>query len=69
MIRQVKYFNNSVEQDHQAVQWVTRPMLGFKSVDAAHNTLVGIERMYMLKKGQLVVKSEIGYVSGRRHHG
>ena len=31
-------------------------MLGFKSFDAAHDTLVGIELMHMLKKRQLLVK-------------
>jgi putative transposase len=56
IIRQVKYLNNIVEQDHRAVKRVTRPMLGFKSFDAAHRTLVGIELMHMLKKGQLVVE-------------
>jgi len=30
---------------------VTRPMLGFKSFEAAHNTLVGIELMHMIKNG------------------
>jgi putative transposase len=29
-IRQVKYLNNVVEQDHRGVKRVTRPMLGFK---------------------------------------
>lgn len=33
---------------------VTRPMLGFKSFEAAQATLIGIELMHMLKKGQLV---------------
>jgi putative transposase len=56
IIRQVKYLNNIVEQDHRAVKRVTRPMLGFKSFDAAHDTLVGIELMHMLKKRQLVVE-------------
>jgi transposase-like protein len=56
IIRQVKYFNNIVEQDHRAVKRVTRPMLGFKSFDAAHDTRVGIELMHMLKKRQLVVE-------------
>src|SRR5262245_61323814 len=55
-IRQVKYLNNIVEQDHRAVKWVTRPMLGFKSFAAAHDTLVGITLMNMLKKRQLVVE-------------
>ena len=35
IIRQVKYLNNIVEQDHRAVKRVTRPMLGFKSFEAA----------------------------------
>jgi putative transposase len=35
---------------------VTRPMLGFKSFEAAHNTLVGIELMHMIKKRQQVVE-------------
>jgi putative transposase len=50
----VKYLNNVIEQDHRAVKRVTRPMLGFKSFDAAQATLTGIELMHMLKKGQLV---------------
>jgi len=54
IIRQVKYLNNIVEQDHRAVKRVTRPMLGFTSCAAAHDTRVGIELMHMLKKGQLV---------------
>ena len=29
-IRQVKYLNNLVEQDHRAIKRITRPMLGFK---------------------------------------
>jgi putative transposase len=55
-IRQNKYLNNLVEQDHRAVKRVTRPMLGFKSYAAAHATLVGIELMHMLKKRQLVIE-------------
>ena len=53
MIRQVKYLNNIVEQDHRGVKRVTQPMLGFKSFDAAQSTLAGIELMHMLKKRQL----------------
>jgi transposase-like protein len=54
IIRQVKYLNNIIEQDHRSVKRVTRPMLGFKSFDAAQGTLAGIELMHMLQKGQLV---------------
>jgi putative transposase len=57
IIRQIKYLNNLVEQDHRAVKRVTRPMLGFKAFDAAQATLVGIELMHMLKKRQLVVEA------------
>ena len=53
IIRQVKYLNNLVEQDHRAVKRVTRPMLGFKAFETAQRTLAGIEFMPMLKKGQL----------------
>jgi len=55
-IRQVKYLNNIVEQDHRAVKRITRPMLECKSFEAAQSTLVGIELMHMLKKKQLVVE-------------
>ena len=51
--RQVKYRNNILEQDHRAVKRVTRPRLSFKSFEAAQSTLVGLELMHMLHKGQL----------------
>ena len=57
-IRQVKYLNNIVEQDHRAVKRVTRPMLGFKSFEAAQGTLVGIELMHMIKKRQMIMETE-----------
>ena len=56
-IRQVKYLNNIVEQDHRAVKRVTRPMLGGKSLDAAQEALTSIELMHMIKKRQMVVES------------
>src|SRR5438093_7580981 len=56
IIRQVKYLNNIVEQDHRGVKRVTRPMLGFKAFATAQDTLVGIELMHMIKKRQLVVE-------------
>ena len=52
-IRKIKDLNNMVEQDQRAVKRVTRPMLGFKSFEAAQSTLVGIELMHRLRKGQL----------------
>jgi putative transposase len=56
MIRQVKYLNNIVEQDHRAVKRVMRPMLGFKSPAAAQGILAGIELMHMIKKKQMVLE-------------
>ena len=50
----VKYLNNVVKQDHRGVTRVTRPTLGFKSFEAAQHTIVGIELMHMLRKGQMV---------------
>ena len=35
LVRQVKYLNNIVEQDHRAIKRVTKPMLNFKSFRAA----------------------------------
>jgi putative transposase len=60
IIRQVKYLNNVVEQDHRSVKRLTRPMLGFKSFAAARCTLAGIELMHMLRKGQLVGEGAAG---------
>ena len=53
-LRQVKYLNNIVEQDHRAIKRMTRPMLGFKSSWSAATTLAGIELMHMIRKGQLI---------------
>nr|WP_222613835.1 IS6 family transposase [Undibacterium seohonense] len=54
LIRQVKYLNNNVEQDHRAVKRITKAMLGFKSFHAATSILAGIELMHMIRKGQLM---------------
>jgi putative transposase len=53
-IRQIKYLNNLVEQDHRAIKRIVRPMLGFKTFGSARRTLRGIELMHMIKKGQMV---------------
>ena len=52
-IRQCKYLNNIIEQDHRRIKRKCRPMLGFKSFQAAQKTLAGIELMNMIKKGQM----------------
>jgi transposase-like protein len=35
VVRQLKYLNNIIEQDHHAVKRRTRPMLGFKNLRCA----------------------------------
>jgi transposase-like protein len=54
-VRQVKYLNNIVEQDHRAIKRVTRPMLNFKSFRCANCVLAGIELIHMIRKGQFAV--------------
>ena len=51
-LRQSKYLNNIVEQDHRAIKRIARPMLGFKSFRCASILIAGIETMHMIKKGQ-----------------
>jgi hypothetical protein len=52
-IRQVKYLNNIVEQDHRAIKRRTRPMMGFKDFRCARIILSGIETMHMIRKAQM----------------
>jgi len=52
-LRQSKYLNNIVEQDHRAIKRRVRPMLGFKDFGCASKLIAGIEIMHMIKKGQL----------------
>ena len=59
IVRQVKYLNNIVEQDHRAVKRVTKPMLNFKSFQAAKSVLAGIELIHMIRKGQLLLEGGI----------
>ena len=37
-MRQSKYLNNLVEQDHRAVKRITQPMLGFKTFRCARKS-------------------------------
>ena len=53
VLRQSKYLNNIVEQDHRAIKRVVRPMLGFKTFRCASIVIAGIETMHMIRKGQL----------------
>jgi putative transposase len=52
-IRQTKYLNNIIEQDHRAIKRRTRSILGFKNFRCARILLGGIEMMHMIRKGQM----------------
>ena len=52
-LRQVKYLNNIVEQDHRRVKRLTGPGLGFRGFWTARRTLAGYEAMAMIRKGQV----------------
>ena len=51
-IRQNKYLNNLVEQDHRNIKRRIRLMTGFKSFRRAQTMLAGIELVHMIRKGQ-----------------
>ena len=52
-LRQKKYLNNLVEQDHRFIKKRVRSMLGMKSFRTATYILSGIEAMHMIKKKQV----------------
>ncbi len=63
-LRQNKYLNNLVEQDHRFIKRLTKPGMGFHSFNTARRALRGFEAMNMLRKGQ-VMKVEKGDVKAR----
>jgi transposase-like protein len=52
-MRQCKFLNNIVEQDHRRVKRLVRPGLGFGGFHTARRTLAGYEAMAMIGKGQV----------------
>ena len=52
-LRQSKYVNNIIEQDHRGIKRRVNPGLGFKSFKTAERTLQGYEVMHMYRKGQV----------------
>ena len=52
-LRQVKYLNNLIEQDHRFIKRVVKPGMGFFSFETAGRTLQGYEVMHMIRKGQV----------------
>ena len=67
-IRQVRYLNNIIEQEHRSIKRIVNQMLGFQSFRSANKTLKGIEAMNMIKKGQVndlnySVLDEVKYIN------
>ena len=52
-LRQNKYLNNVIEQDHRNIKRIVKPMMGFQSLNTARRTLRGIEAMSMKRIGQV----------------
>jgi transposase-like protein len=52
-LRQIKYLNNLVEQDHRFLKRRVKPGLGFFSLETAWRILQGYEVMHMIRKGQM----------------
>ena len=57
-VRQIKYLNNIIEQDHRFIKKRTKPMLGFKNFYSAKTTIAGIENIRIIQKGQIVGSNE-----------
>ena len=68
-LRQVKYLNNLIEQDHRNIKRIVKSMLGFQSFHSGRRTLSGIEAMNMIRKGQVQgfergdVRAQVEFVS------
>jgi transposase, IS6 family len=52
-LRQCKYLNNIVEQDHRFIKRRVNPGLGFFSFNTARRTIGGYEVTNMIRKGQV----------------
>jgi transposase-like protein len=52
-LRQIKYLDNIVEQDHRRIKRLVRPGPGFKRFRTAWHTVVGYEALAMMRKGQV----------------
>jgi len=52
-LRQVKYLNHVIEQDHRFIKRLVKPGMGFFSFQTAWRTLQGYEIMNMMRQGQV----------------
>lgn len=52
-LRQSKYLNNVIEQDHRFIKRLVKLGMGFFSSETARQTLRGYEAMNMRRSGQI----------------
>lgn len=64
-LRQNKYLNNRVEQDHKFIKRLVKPGRGFGSFNTARRTIKVYEVMHMLMKKGQIKKVERGAVKER----
>ncbi len=68
-LRQVKYLNTLVEQDHRFIKRLTKPGMGFFSFETAWRTLQGYQIMNAMRKGQMQgvergdVKGQVAWIA------
>jgi transposase-like protein len=69
-LRQVKYLNNVVEQDHRRVKRLIGPGLGFGGFWTARRTRAGYEAMAMMRKRQVrnisgsAIRAQAEFIAG-----
>lgn len=53
-LRQNKYLNNLVEQDHRFIKKLVAPGNGFQSFQTTRRTIIGYETLNQIRKGQIL---------------
>ena len=53
ILRQNKYINNIIEQDHRKVKWKMNHAMGYHTMWNTWATTTGVEVIHMLRKGQV----------------
>ena len=68
-LRQIKYLNNIIEQDHRFIKRLVKPGLGLFSFETTWSTLQGYKAMNMIRKGQIQdvgkgsIKAQITFIN------
>jgi len=57
-LKQFKYINNILEQEHRFIKKRVCSMLGLKSCSKGTSVIRGTEPMHTIKKGQLILQSK-----------